>query len=100
MASAYKRPAGGTEGRTAIERALAEQRSLLSHADAVRMADATGMDGEGLQVGEGDIDFRSLYRNLDRVAPLASFLPEIWQGHENDGAGFWIALDRLQRSAG
>jgi sialic acid synthase SpsE/sugar phosphate isomerase/epimerase len=70
------------------------------HARHLHVADATGMDGEGLQVGEGEIDFRSLYRNLDRVAPRVSFLPEIWQGHENNGEGFWIALDRLQQSVG
>jgi hypothetical protein len=33
---------------------------------------------------------------LDRCAPAASFIPEIWQGHKNEGAGFWTALDRLE----
>ncbi len=66
------------------------------HVRHVHVADAAGVDGEGLQVGEGEVDFRSLYRILDRTAPRASFLPEIWQGHENDGEGFWAALDRLQ----
>ena len=30
------------------------------------------------------------------AASLASFIPEIWQGHKNDGEGFWIALTRLE----
>ena len=33
---------------------------------------------------------------LDRAAPRASFIPEIWQGHKDSGAGFWTALDRLE----
>lgn len=68
------------------------------HTRHLHVADAAGMDGEGLQIGDGEIDFRSFYRRLDPIAPQASFLPEIWQGHENDGEGFWIALDRLQQT--
>lgn len=67
------------------------------HVRHLHTADAAGIDGEGLQIGEGEVDFRSLHRILDQVAPGASFLPEIWQGHENHGEGFWVALDRLQR---
>lgn len=26
-----------------------------------------------------------------------SFIPEIWQGHINNGEGFWTALDRLEQ---
>jgi N-acetylneuraminate synthase len=34
---------------------------------------------------------------LDRKAPKASFIPEIWQGHKNAGAGFWEALTKLEQ---
>jgi N-acetylneuraminate synthase len=67
------------------------------HTRHLHVADASGVDGEGLQIGEGEIEFRAFNRRLRRVAPRASFLPEIWQGHENGGEGFWIALDRLQQ---
>ena len=63
----------------------------------LHIVDAAGLDGEGLQVGEGEIDFAALATQLERVAPQASFIPEIWQGHKNEGAGFWIALDRLEQ---
>ena len=63
----------------------------------IHLADAEGIDGEGLQIGEGGIDFPALAADLDKVATLASFIPEIWQGHENDGEGFWIALERLEK---
>ncbi|MEH7383343.1 N-acetylneuraminate synthase family protein [Bacillus sp. JJ1533] len=64
----------------------------------LHIVDAKGIDGEGLQIGEGDIDFNSLAMLLKEFAPQASFIPEIWQGHKNDGEGFWIALDRLENA--
>lgn len=63
----------------------------------LHIVDAEGVDGEGLQIGEGDIDFGALAESLRVAAPDASFVPEIWQGHKNDGEGFWIALDRLEK---
>jgi sialic acid synthase SpsE/sugar phosphate isomerase/epimerase len=62
----------------------------------LHIADATGVDGEGLQIGEGDIDFASLSDDLYKNSPAASFIPEIWQGHKNEGEGFWVALKRLE----
>jgi N-acetylneuraminate synthase len=63
----------------------------------LHMVDADGVDGEGLQIGEGMVDFAMVAEMLDKHAPRASFIPEIWQGHKNDGAGFWTALDRLEK---
>lgn len=63
----------------------------------LHMVDAEGVDGEGLQIGDGIVDFAMVAEQLDRHAPQASFIPEIWQGHKNDGAGFWLALDRLEK---
>lgn len=63
----------------------------------LHIADAEGSDGEGLQIGEGDLDFPALAEDLSQFAPKASFIPEIWQGHKNDGEGFWMALERLER---
>ncbi|WP_299195661.1 N-acetylneuraminate synthase family protein [uncultured Erythrobacter sp.] len=62
----------------------------------LHVVDAEGVDGEGLQIGEGSIDFAMVADVLDRTAPDASFIPEIWQGHKDSGAGFWTALDRLE----
>jgi hypothetical protein len=59
------------------------------------MGDAKGVNGEGLQIGEGDIDFNKLCKILVNKSSKASFIPEIWQGHKNNGEGFWIALDKL-----
>lgn len=68
------------------------------HVAHLHMADASGVDGEGLQIGDGDVDWVEVCGTLDRFAPQAGFIPEIWQGHKNDGEGFWIALDRLEHA--
>ena len=62
----------------------------------LHLGDSKGYNGEGLQVGEGEIDFERLGEILTRLCPEATFLPEIWQGHKNGGEGFWIALERLE----
>jgi len=79
--------------------------SLLSYVEKLapwvihmHIADATGVDGEGLQLGAGRVDFQSLSILLrNTIAEHATFIPEIWQGHKNDGEGFWIALNWLEK---
>lgn len=63
----------------------------------LHIADAKEVDGEGLQIGEGEIDFPALAEYLQKTAPNASFIPEIWQGHKNEGEGFWVALESLEK---
>ena len=62
----------------------------------LHLVDAGGLDDEGLQILEGDIDWQQLTKQIDRLAPDVSFIPEIWQGHVDGGRDFWIALDRLE----
>lgn len=62
----------------------------------LHVADALDQDGEGLQIGDGDMDFKALGKDLDEFSPSSSFIPEIWQGHKNEGEGFWVALDKLE----
>jgi sialic acid synthase SpsE/sugar phosphate isomerase/epimerase len=62
----------------------------------IHLGDASGLNGEGLQIGDGDIDFERLGTILNNGCHSASFIPEIWQGHKNGGEGFWVALDRLE----
>jgi sialic acid synthase SpsE/sugar phosphate isomerase/epimerase len=69
---------------------------LGPHTAHLHFGDARGLDGEGLQVGEGEIDFDEIGTVLRKHAPRASFIPEIWQGHKNMGEGFWTALERLE----
>mgnify|MGYP006144081615 CR=1 FL=1 len=50
-----------------------------------------------VQIGDGDVDFQELARDLASVAPGIMFLPEVWQGHKNNGQGFWSALEFLEK---
>jgi sialic acid synthase SpsE/sugar phosphate isomerase/epimerase len=62
----------------------------------LHIADSENTGGEGLQIGEGEIDFLSMGEVLKTECPNASFIPEIWQGHENNGEGFWTAFEKLE----
>lgn len=64
----------------------------------LHLADGDGVDGEGLQIGDGSTDFGMVAKVLAEEAPQASFIPEIWQGHKNNGEGFWRALEKLEKS--
>ena len=63
----------------------------------LHLVDAEGLDGEGVQIGDGEINFAALSKQLARFTPHAGFIPEIWQGHKNEGEGFWLALERLEQ---
>jgi sialic acid synthase SpsE/sugar phosphate isomerase/epimerase len=71
---------------------------IAPHTRHLHMGDAKGLNGEGLQVGDGEIDFSRLGAILRKGCPNATFIPEIWQGHKNGGEGFWIALENLERT--
>ena len=62
----------------------------------IHIGDASGINGEGLQIGQGEIDFNKLGSILKNKCSNASFIPEIWQGHKNGGEDFWVALERLK----
>ena len=61
--------------------------------------DADNENGEGLQIDKGEINFLSFFEVLnDKIKANGkqfSWIPEIWQGHENNGKGFEIALNQL-----
>ena len=54
----------------------------------LHVVDASGIDGEGFQIDEGDVDFRVLAEQVDRLAPRAAFIPEISAGTPESRRGF------------
>ena len=70
-------------------------KKVAKYSAHLHLGDAKGFNGEGLQIGEGEINFLKLAKICDELCPDASFIPEIWQGHKNGGEGFWIALEKL-----
>lgn len=70
-------------------------RTVSDHITYLHVADAVGIDGEGVALGEGDVDFKSTMQILDKICPNAPFIPEVWQGHKDNGYGFLAALNYL-----
>lgn len=72
-------------------------RKTAPHAAHLHVADAYGIDGEGVQIGEGEVDFAKAFTVLAESADLSriSWTPEIWQGHLHQNQGFLTALERL-----
>jgi N-acetylneuraminate synthase len=60
------------------------------------ISDGSGTDGEGMQYGEGTIDFNKLLKVIKDRSSESTFIPEVWQGHKNNGEGFWFILDKLE----
>ncbi|HSL83160.1 MAG TPA: N-acetylneuraminate synthase family protein, partial [Thermoanaerobaculia bacterium] len=70
----------------------------LPHTMHLHVADASGIDGEGIQIGEGVIEWE---RILDLLRDRDfTWVPEIWDGHLHDAAGFRAAINRLIRLGG
>jgi len=68
---------------------------VLPYTSHLHLADGYGLDGEGVQFGEGDID-------LESVMPLftgfqGTWVPEVWRGHLEGGRGFIEALEVLSK---
>ncbi|MDB2393732.1 sugar phosphate isomerase/epimerase, partial [Alphaproteobacteria bacterium] len=63
----------------------------------MHLSDSAGVDGEGLQIGSGDLDFEMICEKLNYHTPNISFIPEIWQGHVDNGAEAFKALCEFHR---
>jgi sialic acid synthase SpsE/sugar phosphate isomerase/epimerase len=71
-------------------------KKLAPYTAHYHISDGTGVDGEGIQIGEGNVDFEHIYPVINEFSPDASFIPEVWQGHKNNGEGFWVSLERME----
>jgi sugar phosphate isomerase/epimerase len=69
---------------------------LLPYIGHLHLSDAAGLDGEGLQIGEGAIDWIHFFRVLGDYR--GTMIPEIWRGHQRQGEGFLVAIQRLSQA--
>jgi N-acetylneuraminate synthase len=74
---------------------MTELASFVGH---LHLADAAGIDGEGLQFGEGEAENLDLFRRAFEIDCLKVI--EVWQGHLDQGAGFRKALLKLEELYG
>tara|TARA_B100000287_G_scaffold336839_1_gene322583 strand:+ start:1732 stop:3642 length:1911 start_codon:yes stop_codon:yes gene_type:complete len=70
-------------------------KKLLPHTAHYHISDGSDHSGEGLQIGKGTIDFNKVCKIIKSHNKQVTFIPEIWQGHTNNGAGFWQSLKIL-----
>jgi sialic acid synthase SpsE/sugar phosphate isomerase/epimerase/CBS domain-containing protein len=59
----------------------------------LHLSDGVGTSGEGLQIGDGAVNFVALLPVLLESQPTV--VPEIWMGHHENGRAFRTALERL-----
>lgn len=69
---------------------------LLPYIRHLHISDGAGLDGEGLQIGEGTIDWVHFFQVLGEYH--GTMIPEIWRGHQRQGEGFLIAIQRLSKA--
>jgi N-acetylneuraminate synthase len=70
--------------------------TLLPYTHHLHISDGSGLDGEGLQIGEGNIDWVRFFRVTKDYH--GSMIPEIWRGHQHGGQGFVLAIQRLSEA--
>jgi sialic acid synthase SpsE/sugar phosphate isomerase/epimerase len=69
---------------------------LLPYIRHLHLSDGAGLDGEGLQIGEGTIDWVRFFQVIGDYH--GTMIPEIWRGHQRQGEGFLIAVQRLSQA--
>jgi sialic acid synthase SpsE/sugar phosphate isomerase/epimerase len=69
---------------------------LLPSIHHLHLSDGAGLDGEGLQIGEGTIDWVQFFKIIGKYH--GTMIPEIWRGHQRQGEGFLIAIQRLSEA--
>jgi N-acetylneuraminate synthase len=71
-------------------------KTLLPYTHHLHISDGSGLDGEGLQIGDGNIDWvRFFHLTKDYRGTM---IPEIWRGHQHSGQGFVLAIQRLSEA--
>ncbi|MBE0410314.1 MAG: N-acetylneuraminate synthase family protein [Anaerolineales bacterium] len=74
---------------------------LLPYVHHLHLSDGAGLDGEGLQIGEGTVDWVRFFKVIGAGRSggyHGTMIPEIWRGHQRGGEGFLIAIQRLSEA--
>ena len=66
-------------------------KQYISH---VHISDTKGINGEGVQINEGDTNFESIFKELKDMD--FSWVTEIWAGHINNGQGCYKSMKLLE----
>ncbi|MCL4338823.1 sugar phosphate isomerase/epimerase [Patescibacteria group bacterium] len=73
---------------------MAQFEIFIQNMAHLHIADATGEDGEGVQIGDGEINFKPIFEKLKKYKGM--IVPEIWLGYTDGFAGFKTAVKRIR----
>ena len=62
----------------------------------IHLSDAQGQNAEGLEIGTGTLDFNRIHNSIKNYKEWVYMIPEIWQGHLNEGEKFATSLRRFK----
>ena len=68
-------------------------REIMPFVRHIHISDAYGNNGEGVQIGEGSIDFDKVLKEV--LDYQFTWVPEIWSGHLHQGAGTYKCMQIL-----
>tara|TARA_R110001583_G_scaffold96366_1_gene240553 strand:+ start:1178 stop:3085 length:1908 start_codon:yes stop_codon:yes gene_type:complete len=69
-------------------------KQVMPYVAHMHISDATGLNGEGIQMFEGEIDFKSVFNTSSEYD--FSWVTEIWSGHLHNGSGTYKAMRDLE----
>ena len=70
-------------------------KDIIQNIEYLHISDAAKAYQEGLQIGDGEIDFKNFFNLIKNLN--VNFVPEIWNGHLDNGKGFKTALQNLHK---
>jgi sialic acid synthase SpsE/sugar phosphate isomerase/epimerase len=68
---------------------------VMPIASHLHLSDAKGISGEGLQIGEGDMDLDGVFNAMKGYK--YTWVTEIWSGHLHHGAGTYKCFNLLEK---
>lgn len=70
-------------------------KTVMPIASHLHISDAKGINGEGLQIYEGDMNFDTLFEAMK--GRKFTWVSEIWSGHLHSGAGTYKCMSLLEK---
>jgi len=74
---------------------ISQWKTILPYTKHIHIADAIGVDQEGIQINEGEIDFPKFFKSLNTYE--GAIINEVWMGYTNDFEGFKVATKRIKK---
>ena len=78
-----------------MEKILKILKDILPNIEYLHISDAAKVYQEGLQIGKGEIDFKMFFELVKNLN--VNFVPEIWNGHLDNGRGFKFAMYEIEK---